>query len=148
MKKLLLQFILFLLASDLNALELKVTGKPSATPSKEDTTYFGWVEGSRAYIDSHKETVFEFYCHKLQLVDNQLVTMNSTIYVFPSNHSDEHFVATIKSPNISLQQAQDFLKDMTKEVHYCHYQNAHIAYEGTFADKPVPFLVGESPRVL
>ena len=144
MKKITTFLIFALLSGNICALEIQVKGDSAGFDKQEISSWFGWVEASRAYKGQYNETVIEFYCHAFKLVENNKPpNKENVIYVFPGTEDDTHFVATIRTPDMSIEKAKEFLTSMMPEQHICYYPKAIVSFEGKFADKTALFLAGD-----
>ena len=133
---------LLVISANLAALEFDIQGEAGMCKEKQCELWFGWVEASRAYTGEYNETVIEFYCHKFHLHDGSQVSKDNVIYVYPDSEGDTHFVATIRTPDLPVEKAQEFLKSMQTTVHFCHYPKAITVFNGLFYDKHAQFLTG------
>ena len=144
MKKIITYLIFILLSGNLYSLEIKVKGDSSKFDKEKTSSWFGWVEASRAFKGQHNETVIEFYCHKYELIENtKALSDNRLIYVSPDSEKPIHFVATIRTPDMSIIKAENFLKSMQSTKHFCYYPKAIVSFEGMFTDKKSLFLAGD-----
>lgn len=145
MKNIITYLILILLSGNSYSLDLKVIENSERFKERTDTSeWFGWVEASRAYEGNHKETVLEFYCHKLEPVDlKKLRDYENVVYVDPEKENEAHFVATLRTPEMKLEKAQELLKSMLSSTHFCHYPRAIVTREDYFTNKKASFLAGD-----
>jgi hypothetical protein len=144
MKKIITYLIFILLSGNIYSLEITVKGDSSKFDKEKTSLWFGWVEASRAYKGQYNETVIEFYCHKFELIKNKKsLSDSSLINVLPDSENPIHFVATIRTPNMSIIKAENFLKSMQPTKHFCYYPRAIVSFEGKFTDKKALFLAGD-----
>ncbi|MFT5594289.1 MAG: hypothetical protein ACI8SR_002678 [Oceanicoccus sp.] len=129
-----------LISSSLNALEIRISGE---TPNAKENIWFGWVEASKAYEGKNKETVLEFFCHRMKLAEGQAINKENTILALPDSNTEEHFVATLRTPSMPVDKANELMAKMQTTTHFCYYPKAIESFKGKFADKEAMFLAGE-----
>lgn len=144
MKKTLTILLFALLSGNSFALDIKLTGDSKRITDKAASPWFGRVVESSVRKGRHGETVIEFYCQKLALAGQAgRIHEGDVIQVLPSTGNGRHFVATLRSPNISLAKAKEILIGLSSGPHYYYSPKAIVVTEGYYGNKKAPFLAGD-----